>query len=235
VKIRVRRGRRSIAFDYETSIRVLVARGLDEHAVRHNSIPEGSLDFICSTLTRAFAATENPVVGLHVGNYVGVSLAGFADSLRFVNPDSTVVAIDPNDAEALGISAPQDHVIAVLEHFDLLGSVLLVSGYSFERAPMPVEKARLVPAAPGSENVLPQLGRLGVSFDVALLDGNHGGPTVERELAFLERRLRPRGLVFLDDVTDAWPGVRDAYRTWLASGSFTEVGHDGRVGALRLA
>jgi hypothetical protein len=53
---------------------------------------------------------------------------------------------------------------------------------------------------------------------------------------WLRNRLNPDAVVFLDDVTDAWHEIRDAFNeVSTESGSgFVALGHDGRVGALRL-
>jgi hypothetical protein len=208
-------------FDFEEAIGLLMKRGLDEALVRHNSIVSSSLEFIRDTIAAHLRpTTKRPLIGLHVGNYVGVSLAGFADALRSIEPGSTVLAVDPNDAVELGFPDPQNHVIAVLEHFGLLGSVLLVCGFSFARS-----------GSASGENVLPQIERMGTLFDVALIDGQHTAEVVGLELEFLTRRLRPGGIAFLDDANDPWPEVRDTYREWIG-GSYAQVAHDGRVGAL---
>lgn len=226
------------AFDYETTIRLLAERGLNEADVRVNSLVSDNLDFIRNSITDRF--DRRPLVGLHIGNFVGVSLAGFADALRNIHQDSTTVAIDPN-INVPGFDNPQQHVIGILDHYQLLGSVLLLSSYSFENTDSFENTGRSsalpVDVLPSSGvNALPQLARLGIRFDVALVDGNHTGSTVSREVEWLRGRLNPGAVVFLDDVTDAWQEVQDVFNKISSdTGSgFVAIGHDGRVGALQL-
>lgn len=228
-RFRTNRTKRSTPFDYERTVELLKQLGLDEADIRFGSILEHHLDFIRRTVNDHLAG---PLTGLHIGNFVGLSLAGFAEAIRKVDPDSTVVAIDPNVRTA-GIDNPQQHVIRVLEEYDLLSSVVLVSSYSFE--PTPLSGAPPVDSLPASgTNALPQLARLGVRFDVALIDGNHSGSTVSQELAWLRERMRPGGVVFLDAVTDAWVEIRDIFNSAADGQSgFTAIGHDGRIGALQ--
>jgi len=213
-------------FDYESTVRLLVDRGLDEEVVRFNSILEPHLEFIRETMIERLKPSR-PALGLHVGNFVGISLAAFADALRSIEPESNVVAVDPN-FDTPGLPNPQQHVIASLGLCGLLDSVLLITGYSFECTEQPG-------VADSAVEVLPQLGRLGLRFDTALVDGNHLGETVSRELQWLRPRLNKGGLVFLDDVTDAWHEIRDVFNSVSGDTStgFTAVGHDGRIGVLQ--
>jgi hypothetical protein len=214
-------------FDYESTVRLLVDRGLDEEVVRFNSILEPHLDFIRETMIERLRPSR-PLIGLHVGNFVGISLAAFADAVRSIEPDCTVVAVDPN-FDTPGLPNPQQHVIASLGLCGLLDSVLLITGYSFERTEHTDDDRD------SAVDVLPQLGRLGLRFDTALVDGNHLGETVSRELEWLRPRLNKGGLVFLDDVTDAWHEIRDVFNSVSGDTStgFTAVGHDGRIGVLQ--
>jgi hypothetical protein len=219
-------------FDYETTVRLLAERGVAHAEVQFESMPPDNLTFVRDCIAERFA--RRPLVGLHIGNFVGVSLAGFADALRNVHQDSTTVAIDPN-VVTNGIDNPQQHVIGILDYYQLLGSVLLLSSFSFENtARSGVEPVEVVLTS--GVNALPQLARLGVRFDVALVDGNHKGSTVSREVEWLRDRLNPGAVVFLDDVTDAWHEVQDVFNKISSdTGSgFVAVGHDGRVGALQL-
>ena len=221
------------SFDYESTIGLLVERGLVETDIRFGSLLADNLAFVRNTIATSF--DRRPLIGLHIGNFVGVSLAGFADAVRNVHRDSTTIAIDPNVITA-GIDNPQQHVIGILDHYQLLGSVLLLSSYSFERTELSGAPSVDGPLPPSGVNALTQLARLGVRFDVALVDGNHRGSTVSRELEWLRGRLNPGAIVFLDDVTDAWNEIRDVFNQLAAdTGSgFVAVGHDGRVGALRV-
>jgi hypothetical protein len=118
----------TLRFDYESAIRLLIDRGIDETVLRHNSILEPHLAFIRQTMNERLSSSR-PLAGLHVGNFVGVSLAAFADALRNIHAESTVVAVDPN-IDTPGLANPQQHVIATLESCGLLRSVVLVTGPS---------------------------------------------------------------------------------------------------------
>lgn len=214
-------------FDYDQTVKLLVARGLDEEVVRFNSILEPHLDFIRDTMVERLRLPR-PLIGLHVGNFLGISLTAFADALRTIEPDSTVIAVDPN-IDTPGLPNPQQHVIASLASCGLLDSVLLITGYSFERT----EHNGGLPDS--GVDVLPRLGRLGLRFDAALVDGNHLGSTVSRELQWLQPRLNSGGLVFLDDVTDSWHEIRDVFNAVAGDEStgYRALGHDGRIGVLQ--
>jgi hypothetical protein len=217
-----------LRFDYEDAVRFLVARGVEEDVLRLSSIPERHLRFIRATILEQLRPRRHPLISLHIGNFVGISLAAYVDALRTVSRLTTVIAIDPNIVAA-GIKNPQEHVIELLARYDLLSSVLLLTGYSFERtefAPNDLTEE----LSPSGTDALTQLGRLPVRFDSALVDGNHRGTTVERELAWLRQRLRRRSVVFLDDATDEWPEIRDVFA---GARGYARVGHDGRIGALR--
>jgi predicted O-methyltransferase YrrM len=52
-----------------------------------------------------------------------------------------------------------------------------------------------------SESALPLLALVeGVEIDAAFIDGNHGWPAVFVDLCYLNRMLRPGGLMFVDDI-----------------------------------
>ncbi|MFM7518964.1 MAG: hypothetical protein ACKO9B_00685 [Planctomycetota bacterium] len=77
--------------DYEQLIDFHVARGLSRVQVSHGSMPGESLRFISDAIRAAFHGT--PICGLHVGNYVGISLAYLTATLQQVHTDSRMCAI----------------------------------------------------------------------------------------------------------------------------------------------
>jgi hypothetical protein len=218
-------------FDYETTIKLLTDRGLDEATVRLHSIHEHNLGFVRSTISGRFDGSK-PLVGLHIGNFVGVSLAAFTEALREIHAESLVIAIDPNIGSE-EVANPQEHVVAVLERWGLLGSVVLVFGYSFEPTALSSRVGPGIPPAAGV-GVLPLLGRLPIEIDVALVDGNHAGSTVSRELEWLRTRARSGALVFLDDVTEWYLEIMEVFNRATEGETWTAVGHDGRIGVLEL-
>ena len=55
-------------------------------------MPLASLQFMQSHFDRL--DTSRPIIALHVGNFLGVSLAYLVHTLRRLHPDSRVVSID---------------------------------------------------------------------------------------------------------------------------------------------
>jgi hypothetical protein len=228
-------------FDYEDAVRTLVARGLDEDAVRIGSIPAESLGFVHDAIAAEFPA-ETPLQALHIGNFVGVSLAGLSAAVLGVSRDSLVVSIDPNIPH-IGIDEPQSHVLALLAHFGLQRANLVACGYTLEKTPGSdaLDVAGYDPAAawehePAGENALLHFQRLGARFDLALVDGSHIGDYARRELRILGQMIRPGGLVFLDDVSESWSELLDLFAEATSSPGawpFERAGYDGRVGILR--
>ncbi len=203
-------------------------------------MPADSLTFVRRLLVPELEKRRGPVQALHVGNFVGVSLAAFSSAALEAHPGSLVVSIDPNVPHH-GIDDPQSHVLALLAHFGLERANLVVTGYSLERTPSVdawlasgSDPHHAWPEERATEDVLPNLERLGARFDAALVDGSHIGENVRRELEILARIVRPGGLVLLDDVADSWVELRDLYADGATHDlGFEQVDHDGRVGVLR--
>lgn len=221
----------------EEAIRFLLDRGLDEHEVRDGSMPEASLDYTAQ-LVSDHLARDRPVLALHVGNFVGVSLCYLSWLLRARHPGSVVVSVDPNLPHR-GIEDPQAHALALLHHFGLLDNNLIVPGYTLEHTPG--ERASRDPEADylegiACERVLDSLERLcGHRFDLVLLDGNHAEPYLKRELAAVRRLLAADGIVVFDDVTEgSWDGVVSVFESALQDEAFVELGQDGRVGVVQV-
>ena len=59
---------------------------------------------------------DRPLVALHVGNFLGVSLSHFVKYVCQRNEKSVVVSIDPN-IQHQGVEFPQNHVISILKSF----------------------------------------------------------------------------------------------------------------------
>ena len=229
-------------WSYEDAIAHLVrVHGVPEDEVRGGSIPESALQ----TIERAIAEitpTDRAVQGLHVGNFVGVSLGALIVALRRQHPDSVMVSVDPNIPHR-GVNHPQDVVIDLLEHFGLADGHLLVCGYSLDKT---LSNDGLLShdgydptAAFGDERAphgaLDSLGRLGLRFDFAVIDGNHEGDYLRRELTAITGMLRPGGLLALDDV-NPWHGEISDLFTELTQDHawpYEREDFDGRVGLLR--
>ena len=214
--------RSSRQFDYEDAVALLIARGVDEEIVRVASIGRSSMRFVASLVERN--SPRRPLRALHVGNFVGVSLAALSDVLARHDRDSVIVSVDPNLTH-LGVEDPQSHALALLAEFGLERGNVVVCGYSLEATG----------AAPGGEEVLPGLERAGARFDLALIDGNHDSAYLRREVEVLARLLEPAALLFLDDVSPAYPDVRALFEELAADadGPFENVARDERLGVLR--
>jgi len=208
---------------------------VDERQIRDGSIPQASLDFVEALLIRELPS-HRPLVALHIGNFVGVSLAHLAQVLRKVHPESIVVAVDPN-VKHRNVRRPAEHVAALLDHFDLLASVVMVEGYTLHQGlseDWEIDARATYHDERRCEQVLPNLARLACGrFDVAVVDGNHDGRYLARELAIIIELLSSRGLVILDDVVEgSFDEIVDVFRS-TADGAMNEIGRDGRVGVLR--
>jgi hypothetical protein len=180
-----KRDGRAVPFDYEAAIAFLVEGGLSENQVRAGSIPPASLEFIGGLLAERLPG--GPLLGLHVGNFVGVSLAYLTSVMREKHEDAVVVSIDPGMPHR-GIRAPDRVTLSVLDRFGLTANSVLVQGFTLERslrddgyvfeeyvppAAIPVDAAATALLEDAAcEQVLPSLARLlPGDFDVALLDG----------------------------------------------------------------
>ncbi len=222
-------------FSYHDAVALLAARGLDWPTVGLGSMGPAGLGFIQATISSHFPK-ESPVQTLHIGNYVGVSLAALSATTLELDPRSRTVSIDPNMPH-LGVNDPQAHVFALLAELGLQDANVVICGYTFERNPTIGFDGRdlTVEWQSGSacENVLPSLRELGVRFDVALLDGSHVGSYARREVEVLAELIRPNGLLFLDNVEQGFEEIEELFRD-AADGAlpFERLGYREPVGVL---
>lgn len=218
-------------FEYEDAVALLVSRGVDEQTVRTGSIPQGAMGFVADVVREH--CPRRPLRALHVGNFVGISLAALSEIVVRHDPDSVVVSVDPN-LRHLGVHDPQRHVLAVLDHFGLQRSNLVICGYSLHRSANDT-RVGAFPDLPAGENALANLVRLGQRFDVALIDGNHGYDYVRGELELLTHLLDDGAVLVLDDIANRYARVLELFEEVAADGSwpFVEVDRDARLGILR--
>jgi len=231
----------SAPWGYEAAIAFLTGRGLPESEVREGSMPEPSLAF-CAELLGRELGHGRALVALHVGGFVGVSLACFASVLAELHSVSLVVGIDPNISHR-GIQRPSAHALELLRHFGLQERVLFVDGFSlhrnlgndgFDRYDHQIDPFAELEEVAAPEQVLPRLRMLGEGrFDLAVLDGNHDAEYLRVELEHVAALLRPGGLLVLDDVSRGiWREIRATFESLCDEDDprFERVGTDGRVG-----
>jgi Methyltransferase domain len=209
-------------FAYEEAVSLLVDRGLDEGLVRFSSIPRDSIAFAGDVIGEH--APSGPLRVLHIGNFVGLSLAALTDIVVAHDPGSVVVSIDPNLA-GMAIEDPKNHALALLAEFGLLGSNVVIEGYSMEGT---ADRA-------AGQNTLGSLERVGARFDVALVDGSHAIGYVRREVEAVVRLLDDGGLLMLDDVSHRFEQIRELFGELAVDDAWPleKVDRDGRLGVLR--
>jgi hypothetical protein len=227
------------ADQYEKVIEFLVGQGVSELDVREGSIPQASLEFI-NKVVLSKLSTEKPLLVLHIGNYVGVSLAYITEMVVKLNPQSVVVAIDPNIPHR-ATSNPQSLVMKLLHRCGLQGNVISITGFS-ERKNISNDGAIFGAYDPVSsyseefscDRVLSNLRTIfEKKFDVVCLDGNHHADYLESELKSILPLMKEDSWVVLDDVDDAWVEIRNVFNSASKFG-FEVVATNQRVGIARL-
>lgn len=213
----------SDSFRCAAAVESLVRLGASEFDVLGASIPEASLALCAQTLDR-YLDVSRPLTGLHIGNFLGVSLAYFLDWIGKRHSDSLLLSVDPNITYR-GIENPQNYVAYMTGQLGLTRQHLLLVGYTLEK-----NSEDVFALAP--EYTLPHLAHLGVTLDFALIDGNHDVAYLKRELQMLTPMLKPGGVLILDDVTEQWELIRNLYGELRSGAEFVQVARDERLGIL---
>ena len=218
-------------FSFDDAVALLVSRGVDEDTVRLASIAEPSLSFARAAIARH--SPQRPLRALHVGNFVGVSLAALSDILVSRDPGSVVVSIDPN-LHHHGVQDPQQHALALLDHFGLQHGNLVICGYSLHRTANKTNVGTFADR-PACEGTLLSLERLGQRFDLAMIDGNHDADYVRGELELIIRLLGDGALLLLDDVFNPHTKIPELFEEIVNGGQWPleEIDRDERVAVLR--
>ncbi|GAB4411444.1 MAG: hypothetical protein Fur0044_05420 [Anaerolineae bacterium] len=228
---------RTETFTYNKAINYLVEQKCsDSYTILEGSIPEASLDFCVPFICDLYQG--RPLLGIHVGNFVGLSLAFFANLIRTLHPESRLVSIDPNIRHR-GVANPLNTVVGLLNHFGLQDNCLILTGYSLEINPY-IEKQPdnnpLISAFDQGLSCTQQLQGLAMispaAYEFFVIDGNHLGAYLTREIASADRLLKPGGLLILDDITPYWGEIQEIYET-IDPTRYHKLGSDGRVGILK--
>ncbi len=217
-------------FDFDKALTFFRERGLDMDMVVRSSIRKPHLDFILSNMD---AHVEHPR-GLQIGTFVGMSLCALVDWAKARN--SEVWSVDPN-LRHRKIERPVDHAIALLEYFGLLDRAVLLTGYSLESNALndsgPLEGRQEVSPIPACERALERLVAVAEGgFGWAFIDGNHEAEYLAREIAAVDRLLKPGGVLILDDISAGFPALFDVFDS-LDPGHWTKLGWDQRIGVLK--
>lgn len=225
------------AFDYDDALAFLAAtRRGSARDIREGSIPKDDLEFIASHLPDL--ARKPPLRGLHIGNFVGLSLAGLTDAARRADPNAVVLSIDPSIPHR-GIDMPQDLVTGLMTRYGLEANWLPLTGFTLERGALGGLTNRKRSTTGffsyhgfGATEVLGNLVRIGARFDFALIDGNHNAAYLRRETEVIRQLVRPGGLLFFDDVSEDWEGVVSVFES-LDGGPFRRIAQQGRIGVAK--
>jgi hypothetical protein len=226
-------------FIYSNLINFLEARGIPRHHLLEGSIPEKSLKFLAETLIEQMPKNQ-PLMAVHIGNFVGVSLTFLTAILTGINSESRVIGVDPNLTHR-GVADPQSHVAALLTACKLQRNVMLVAGYSSRKSISNdgvvfdgYDPVLQISSEFGCEDCIASLAELAPrQFDLVLMDGNHEAKYLQDELIMARRILRPGGLVVLDDVDIWWKELKAVFSR-IGDLGFRAIGENGRIGIARL-
>lgn len=224
-------------FSYSAAIEFLVSRGAPRDQVLAGSMPEASLKLASKILNDHLP--PSPVLGIHIGNFLGVSLAALTDAARSIHRESLVISIDPNIPHR-GISSPQHEVMALIDKFQLTNHVLCIAGYSLNKSVSndglnyteTYDPIGAFNSEYSCENALAHLTKWhSGSVDFILIDGNHDELYLARELEQCSRLLNSGGILILDDVSHGWEGVMQQFDN--LGDTYEKVVADGRIGIAR--
>jgi hypothetical protein len=224
-----RRASADIRYSASDIVDFLVALGCPREDVTSGSIPDRSLQFCSRELEKL--VTARPLFGLHVGNFIGVSLCHFTDFVRRLDERSIIVSIDPNLFPHM-IANPIEKVVRCLSRYNLQDNSMILTGYSLEKsASNALDPETTYDREHSCENQLPHLAQLAPGrFDFAVIDGNHDNSYLAREVEVIDRLLKPGGIFVFDDVD--WDSVGTVFHA-LDPTRHEQVASDGRVGLAR--
>lgn len=199
-----------------------LCEGADRFSMKE-AILQAILDWIRENVTQ-------PTIAIHVGNYLGVSLGVLAVGLKVLDPESLVIAIDPDLTYRQSLNT-EKAVTMLMRKLDVEEMVLRLTGYSMSKSINNNAQATLS-NCDGSQMVAKDLAAqwqlknlaklIQGKVDFVLLDGNHDKHYVEEEIEISYRLLRPGGAIFLDDITRHYPEMISLFHSMRVSPKFVD-------------
>ncbi|MCB0733420.1 MAG: class I SAM-dependent methyltransferase [Bacteroidetes bacterium] len=226
-------------YGFDSSLQYLSSLGLDQNQILLGSIPEQHLNFIIQYLTSYFGSIT--LRGIHIGNFLGVSLCHLGHWMKNQSHQSVLIAIDPN-LNHRGIDRCNEIAMDLVQHFGLSDHIINVVGYSMWKSISndgidyigSYDPERYFHEESSPEHQLKNLSKVlsgGINF--IILDGNHNHDYLMEELRQADLLLKPNGLIILDDVHESWPAIKSIFDHMSIEGKYEKVGYDGRIGIIR--
>jgi Methyltransferase domain len=207
------------------------------------SMPKIAIETISKVLEERFSNPEKSntgqgITGVHIGNFVGVSLALLTNVIKNINEGSIMISIDPNIPHR-GIENPQQHVLSLLNKYELTRNSMVLTSYSLRKNLSNDGKnygTEYIPeenynSEASCEGGLEFLARIHTKVDFIVIDGNHDETYLKEEIKLCNKLLKKGGLLILDDVSPQWHGVEEVFEL-LKSEGYKVVIEDNRVGIL---
>jgi len=226
---------------YNNSVKHLISRGLEVKHVIEGSVPLSSLIEI-DRLLAEFTGREFGL-GLHIGNFLGLSLNCITYSMReSFNGNYLMLSIDP-DIIHRNIKNPSKYCNELLYLNSLESSSVVINGYSGEKniSNDGVEfDSNNNPFLSFNEEfasteVVKNLCKiLGAKVNLVFIDGHHDANYVRKELVSIEPLLENGSLLIMDDVDSiAWEELNNLFIEISKSIKYEKVIHNDRIGVLK--
>jgi predicted O-methyltransferase YrrM len=226
-------------YDYELSIQKLIDQDVSEQQIREGSIPESSLDHLFDILKERLTKLTT-IKALHIGNFVGISLLYLSNALSKINSNSILISIDPNIPHR-GITNPLKHVYYLLNIFGFQKSNIILTGYTLEENIIDDGGTLYFSSITNNlidnqdyttTHLLESLVKTNIYFDFILVDGNHDGKYLEREIKLVDKLLYKNGILVLDDINEGWEEVKYVYKKILLNPAYKLLADDNRLGII---
>lgn len=222
----------------EDLIALLGSYGLDVDQIGSGSIAEQDLEAIFKFIQDNCSL---PLVGIHVGNFVGVSLAYLASRLKKVDRRNVIISIDPNLTHR-GISNTETWVTKLLRTLNLDDMVIRITGYSLNKSISndgnkyntdydPFQHFWKEDAPEWQLKNLLKILKDRVNF--VMLDGNHDPDYLREEIMISYELLSENGIIFLDDINDEhWAALKKIFLEMISKPIFSSDLTGTRTGVL---